>query len=867
MTVLSRQFLPSFTLLLLAAVVRAEPPARTDAQGDPLPAGALARLGTTRFRDGNNLNQVALAPDGKTITVSGPQSLRILDLATGKELRTLKTNGAANYMSATYSPDGKILAAVEYTGRIVFWNPATGDTVGEVAPPAAPAGGIARNPGNLSFSGDGKYVAIGDNTFGNAKNHATVYEVATGKQTAQVEVLHNQNVRAFLSGDGKVLVTTGQYFNRGGVAEPPQKQQENNQTLELWEATTGKELRKIRNENGWGINNVAFTPDGKQMVVAGQTGSLTIWDVASGKEVRRVAGRRNIGTFLAYSPDGKTLAAGSMDGVVQTWDLASGKRLGLYDVPRHNQVGRLQYTTDGRLLSCGSNGPSVQVWDVLAEKSLTPVGGHQTAISALAFTANGKALVSASNDGTLLFWDAAGKQTKQLQLRDENVPFRTGPLYLNGLRLSPDGKLVLASTPNGMALYELNKGREVCTLFTGFSGFGPIGTFSADGARLALGSTDPQARKPVVRLFDVGTGQELRVLDGHAGDARATAFAPDGKMVAAASTNVQAAQTSEVRVWDAGTGKTLWRAERPQVWVQGLTFSPNSKVLAALESTGAITLYETADGREQRQLAGGGGNATVLTFSPNGRLLAVALHDFNERKTHLRVYEVSTGTVRQEFTGHDGQVSALAFAPDGKRLASGGNDTTLLLWDLTGNISDDLPKGKPTADELDKFWEALNDADSRAAFKTMRRLEAAPAEAVTLLTKHVKAAEGKGADADAIAKLIAALDADDFEERQKAGKDLAALGKTAEEPLKKALTGKPSAEAKRAIEDLLEKMKDKGGPPPELVRPLRAVEVLENLGTPEARKLLETLAKGQAGAPLTVAAKEALARLEDAAKP
>jgi len=867
-----RRLLPTLVVLLLAVAVRAEPPARTDAQGDPLPAGALARLGTTRFRDGNNVTLVALAPDGKTLAVGGNLGVRILELATGKELRALKTTGFANFAHGTYSPDGKVFATADYTGRIQFWNPATGESVGEVAPVAAAPGAFARNFNTMTFSGDGKYIAVGDNNFGRGvKNHATVYEVATGKQAAQVEVVHNQNVRAFLSGDGKILVTTGQYFPLGGVAEPPQKRIEINQTLELWDPATGKAVRTIRNEAGWGVSTVAFSPDGKQMAVAAQNGGLIIWDLATGKELRRVAGRRNIGAFLAYSPDGKTLAAGSFDGVVQTWDAATGKRLGLYDMPRNqNQLGRLGFTTDGKLLAWGSNGPAIYVWDVLAEKSLTPTGGHQAAVSAVAFTADGKGLVSASNDGGIAFWDAAGKETKHIQLRgDEVMPFSVGIGLVNGLCLSPDGKHALGATGNGMALFELGKGREVCTLFAGFAGFGPNGSFSADGTLLALASTDPQARKPVLRLYDVGTGQELRTFEGHVGNIQGVAFAPDGKAIASVSTNFQAVQTSEVRLWDAATGKSLWQAERAQSFAQKLAFSPDGKLLATLEQTGVTTLFDTANGRELRRVGGGFGSGSnvAVSFSPNGRLLAVAAYDFTARKTHVRLYEVVTGSLRHEFTGHDGPIATIAFAADSRRLATGGNDTTVLLWDLTGAAGEEAAKGKPTAEELDKLWDALNDGDGRAGWKAMRRLEAAPEEAVALLAKHVKPADAKGSDKDTIAKLIAALDADGFDEREKAAKDLAALGKSAEEPLKKALADKPSAEARRAIEDLLDKMKDKGGPPPELVRPLRAVEVLENLGTPEAKKLLEALAKGRAAAPLTVAAKEALARSDRAVKP
>jgi WD40 repeat protein len=863
-----RRLIPPLALLLLAVAARAEPPARADAQGDPLPAGALARLGTTRFRSGNFIQSVAVAPDGKTLAVADNQGARILDLATGKELRALKTTGYTGFTHVSFSPDGKVFAAAEHDGRIRFWDPATGDLIGQVAPPTD---ATRRRPGSaFSFSGDGKYVAVGCADFPAAPNQparAWVYEVPGGKEVAQVETLHNSNVRGFLSGDGKVLATTGHYMNRGN--EPREKQAEINQTVQLWDVTTGKELRKVRTEGSWGgLAGAAFSPDGKQMALALSTGGFVVIDVAGGKELRHVAGRRNSGASLAYSPDGKVLAAAALDGTVQTWDAATGQRLGLYDVPR-NPTGRAGFTADGKLLAWGSNGQSVYAWDVRAEKWLTPTGGHQTAVGTVAFTPDGRGIVSVSSDGAALFWDAAGKERRRVQLHGgDGSPFPVGAfMRFNGVVLSPDGKYALASSGSGVSLFELGKGREVCTFSGGYPGIGPAGAFSPDGSLVVTGNMDFQARKPLVRLYDVATGQELHKLEGHTGDLRGMAFAPDGKAVASASTNFQPTQTYELRLWEASGGKSLWRAERPQAWVVGLAFAPDAKAVAVLEQTGAVALHETTGGRELRRLgtAGSIGNPSAIAFSPDGRLLAVAGQDFPARQTRVRLYEVASGTVRHEFTGHDGPVSALAFSADDRRLATGGNDTTVLLWDLTRAADAEALNGKPGAEELDKLWAGLNDADARAAFRAMRRLQAAPEEAVALLAKNVQPAGG-GADANAIAKLIAALDADSFDEREKASRELAALGKAAEAPLKKALADKPSAEAKQRIGQLLEKLKDQG-PALEVVRPLRAVEVLERLGTPEAKKVLEALAKGQAEAPLTVAAKEALGRLGRTAKP
>jgi WD40 repeat protein len=842
---------PLLLLFLAAPIASASPPAakpeRLDVYGDPLPDGALARLGTIRFREGFAIKATALSPDGKALAVASQDDVvRLLDAGTGKELRQLKSSYAGGvFQFLAFVGGGRVLAGVSEDGRgaprrrVQFWDAAMGKAVSELTHT-----GVDIN--SYSFSADGTYLAGADEGAGGVKRLAHVWDAVTGKKVAQVEVLQQFEIRTALSGDGKVLATFG--AARAGEA---------NQTVQFWDVATGKELRRLRDEECHPrIFAVAFAPDGKTVATASVESPLVVWDMATGRELRRFSGRRGVGASLAFSPDGKLLAARSYYGVVQVWDAAGGKRRALYEGPPGTQAA---FTGDGRLLAWSNSEHSIQMRDVLAEKSLTPPRGHDASVTALRFTADGKGVVSVAADYVVCSWDAAtGKETRRVSLAEPRSHPYGDYDPMKAAVLSPDGKHVLCGDSYGWRLFELDKAREVCAL-------GPTELRGRDGsaafwpdARLVATGRAVSVQATVIRIHDVDKGQQMRRLQGPPSQVQCLAVAPDGKALAAGTNNQSGALTNEVRVWDVETGKPRWQLVRPH-WQRALAFSPDGKVLAGDETDGAVTLWDAATGRELRRLEPPSREVTsLLAFSPDGRLLVAAGHQHGPPVT-VRVWEVTTGTARQEFTAHQGFVGALDFAPDGKTLATGAADTSVLLWDLTGQVGE-AAKGRPSAEELDKLWAALDSRDARPAFQAMRRLLTAPDDAVALVQKNLKPIPGKGVSAETIAQLIQGLESDSFDEREKATRELEGLGTRAEAGLRKALEAGPSAERKRRIEGVLEKLQVKALAP-ELVRPLRAVEVLERLGTPEARKVLEALAKGQAEAPLTQAAKGALHRL------
>ncbi|MGH7171716.1 MAG: hypothetical protein ACRELG_15680, partial [Gemmataceae bacterium] len=164
----------------------------------------------------------------------------------------------------------------------------------------------------------------------------------------------------------------------------------------------------------------------------------------------------------------------------------------------------------------------------------------------------------------------------------------------------------------------------------------------------------------------------------------------------------------------------------------------------------------------------------------------------------------------------------------------------------------------PTGDELRTCWADLTDADASKAYRAIDRLTTAPRQAVTLLREHLRAVQPP--DPKHIHRLLTDLDSSSFAEREQATRLLQKQLDLAERFLKEELSNRPSLEVRKRIEQLLETAL---GPvtDSEQLRQLRSVEVLERIGSLEARRVLELLAKGAPAARLTGEAKASLKRI------
>jgi hypothetical protein len=237
-------------------------------------------------------------------------------------------------------------------------------------------------------------------------------------------------------------------------------------------------------------------------------------------------------------------------------------------------------------------------------------------------------------------------------------------------------------------------------------------------------------------------------------------------------------------------------------------------------------------------------------LSPDGRFLAASRPD-----GRIFLFDAAGGRELAVLANPGVPARSLEFRADGNVLASGNEDGTALLWDVSTLR---LRGGRPLdPGAIDPLWTDLAGADAPTAYSAMQKLVEGQARAVETFAARLRATPD--IPVERLRRRVVELDHAQFGVRQAAARELARDIDQAEPVLRASLQDNPSAERRRQIEALLD------APPAvmagEELRALRAVEVLERIGSPEARRLLDRLAGGAPAARLTRDAKAALDRL------
>lgn len=486
---------------------------------------------------------------------------------------------------------------------------------------------------------------------------------------------------------------------------------------------------------------------------------------------------------------------------------------------------------------------------------LFKLDGHTVDVSTVAWSPDGKRVASASNTQVKL-WDAeAGKEISTFAIKGTNV---------YGMAFSPDGKRLAVGISQKVQFLDATTGKEQMTAGSNGQFLFRL-AFSPDGTQLAAASGHNGDHAGVVHIWNAADGKAVRILSGHTEPVLNVAYSRDGKWLASVSGSTSGVKAGEVRIWEAATGKAMLGMRGHAANVYAVAFSPDGRRIASGSGPrtgpgkGELKLWETATGKEVLHAAGDFGTVYALAFSPDGRRLVIGCSDGT-----IRFIDAVTGQEIHKIAAHTNNIYSLAFSPDAKKLVSAGVDRSVKIWDAAAGRPANLAKIDLPPDQLEARWAELAGDDAGKAYRAVWTLAAAADQSLPYLRRHLRPAPCLNPEQEKDAKkLIRELDDRKFPIRQKATAELARFDEAVAPLLREALLGAPplSLDARRRVLQLLD---DIANPiaSPERMRAVRAIEVLESIGTPAARELLRELAAGLPGAKLTVEAEGALARVK-----
>jgi RNA polymerase sigma factor (sigma-70 family) len=814
---------------------------RVDDYGDPLPGGALRRVGTLRFRHGGGIENLLLTPDGKTLVSNdyyGTRTVCVWELATGR-LRH-RFPGTYEAKNIALSPDGKIVA-ISQEKAIVLWDLVSGKEVRRLAHPDATG---------FAFSPDGKTLA--------ASGHdpdIQIWDLTTCKRFAKfTRDLRDISVSELaFTPDGRTLIA-GQKFHS---------------EIGLWDVTSGKKRQLLDTQSG-AIFTLALSPDGTLLATGSRKGGIPLWNPKTGELVRKLGkdGERQC-YHVAFSPDAKTLAAIERDAKNQDslslWDLASGKEMRRFE----GSIGLwgLAYSRDGKTLIAATSG-AIRLLDAATGKEIGLTAGSPSFVCFASTSPDGRTLAYLRNND-IRFWDMkSGREIGSIDAHNNGI---------RSLALAPDGRTVAASGgEHDINLWDV----KTCKLLrrlqwdkkeSPHSWSSEVVAFSSDGRMLASGDYPTS----IVRIWEADSGKLVRRLPfsentKELSTIESIAFSPDGKTLAVSGRGKL--DNSKVRLWDVATGKQIThliarlndpsdtgppqpsRLPHGPIVEPKILFSPDGWMLAMNRWQKAIPVWESATSRQRFLLKGHEESTVCVAFAPDGRTLASASWDES-----IRLWDLDNGRELRKLTGHRGKANSLAFSTDGKILVSAGDDTTILFWDVADITGRKRPQmGRLAAEDWQALWEELAKDDAAKAYAAMVRMVSGGPTTTAALKERLRPV--RPADAERLARLFKGVDSDEFAVRESANRELEKLGDVILPAVRQRLA-RPglSLELRRRLEALSSSLDETSG---ERLCQLRAIEVLEMLGTTEARELLQAMAGGAPEASVTTAAQLALKRLQ-----
>ncbi|MGA2730048.1 MAG: TIR domain-containing protein [Terracidiphilus sp.] len=585
------------------------------------------------------VTKAVLSPDGQTVLSAGWDNRIVLWNAASHQPIGQPILSPKGLVGVAFSPDGSQFASAS-SGTIVVWDTKSRQPAGE--PLRAKEDFV-----HVAFSSKGDMLAASTAAYGNHPSVVFLWSLANHQLVGGP--IPGANF-AFNPDDS--LLAVAQYGD-----------------LILYDFRKHRVFRKPLTGHDKNISTIAFSPDGSTVAAGAEDKTILLWDVKSGQSLGTLAGHTETVSSLLFESNGNTLLSGSLGGTIIRWDVENMKPLATLikgfgasissilanrdghlnslaldkeriillnlngDPPLGHRLNatdssssNVAFSPDGSLLASAGEFGDVVLWDVASGRmSGNPLSGHERQVSSLAFAPNGKMLVSGSMDGNIIFWDMASRTASGPPVKALRSPVWS-------LACSPDGKTVVVGGDAELVFWDL-------------------------AARKQIGS-------PV-------TSQKDRIWT--------LAFSPDGELLASAG------NTLVVMIWKNGQpGRLLKTLGTPnqskdfELMPVGVSFNADGTMLATSTQGHSVTLWKIKDWKPIPPVLYGHTQAvSSVAFNANSKVLASGSADGD-----IRIWDVQAHELIGSLGVPPEAVNSIALEPRKGILASVGGDNSIVLWNV-----------------------------------------------------------------------------------------------------------------------------------------------------------------------------------------
>ena len=312
--------------------------------------------------------------------------------ATATETQTPYMSHDSTVRSIAFSPDGTMLVSGGDDNNAYVWDFTTHKRIAQMA--------YDKEVSSVAFSPNGKWVASGswDGT-------TRVWDPKTGQEISRMTVDGGAKSVEFSADSKWIAQAACEGFSEGFVAC-------GKSIVRIWEASTGQQLYKLK--PGFGVGSVKFTPDGKNILMSGNHGSIQLWNLDSGTE--SVSFQPELGSSQKYGMLGSYINSIDIDHsgrwlvdativATQVWDLKTGQEV----CRMLHGANSVAFSMDGKLIVSG--GDDIRIWNAETGEIIKQIPINTTTgnIRAIVFSPDGKLLAGASGN-IIKIWDSATGQ-------------------------------------------------------------------------------------------------------------------------------------------------------------------------------------------------------------------------------------------------------------------------------------------------------------------------------------------------------------------------------------------------------------------------------------------------------------------------